>query len=115
MPAVLVALETLGAHLHAIFEPASLVVELGVIFLGVREWRHRKRLEVTLAKRLGDSNGVLERYAGAVQMSKAHPAVAQEEDLLRQLNDLGAYYLAWKKRNGFPTPDQAGPGPRGNA
>ena len=101
MQEILDTLHPLLIGLHTIFEPASLIVEGIVIFLGIREWNHRKRLELELAQKLGDSNGVLERYAGAVQMSKAHPAVVAETELIEQLNDLGGYYKAWKKRNGF--------------
>ena len=85
------ALHQIWQALRPVVEPASLVVELIVIFLGLREWRHRKRLETELARKLGDSNGVLERYAGAVQMAKAHPAVTAEQPLIEQLNDLGGY------------------------
>jgi hypothetical protein len=113
MEQILVTLDPVWAFLKSIFEPASLIVELGVIVLGLHEWRERKRLEVRLAQKLGDSNGVLERYAGAVQMSKAHPAISGEEDLLRQLNDLGGYYQAWKKRNNLPTPDKTVQEPQG--
>jgi hypothetical protein len=79
---------------HAALAVIGILLESLVIILAIIELIHRGRDSAALHS----ARDLLHRYAGGVQMAKSVPAVAENTNLVAQLDDLGQHYQNWKKR-----------------